>query len=243
MFFLRKKVGALLMMILLAGVIFVCGKAGRAVWEGPGRDGGIETAADLPEDSGLLVILDPGHGGMDGGKTGVNGAEEKTINLQISLEIKGILEEAGVSVELTREGDDRLADTQAEDLKKRVSIMNSRKPVLAVSIHQNSYHEEDVSGAQVFYYTDSSEGKRAAEILQEYLKKAVPENTKEAKANSAYYILKKTEVPVVIVECGFLSNREEAENLTDQAYQKKIAEAAAQGILDYIGAAAPLFSS
>ena len=112
--------------------------------------------------------------------------------------------------------------------------MNEQNAVLTVSIHQNSYHEESVSGAQVFYYTDSAEGKLAAQILQEALKALDSENTKEAKGNNTYYILKQTEVPVVIVECGFLSNYAEAEKLTDDSYQQELAEAISAGIDDYI---------
>src|SRR5699024_5545690 len=102
-----------------------------------------------------------GHGGKDPGKVAVNGVEEKDINLKIALFTKEYLEAEGVEVVMTRAEDERLADTQVGDLKQRVSLMNSQNPVLAVSIHQNSYHEESVRGAQVFYYADSEEGKAA----------------------------------------------------------------------------------
>ena len=137
---------------------------------------------------------------------------------------------------MTRTEDERLAETQVEDLKARVSLMNEEKPALVVSIHQNSYHEESVHGAQVFYYADSTESERAAGIIQEALKEIDPDNTKAAKPNRTYYILKKTEVPVVIAECGFLSNYEEAEKLADEEYRQKLAEAVAKGILEYINA-------
>ncbi|OUP80624.1 hypothetical protein B5F07_20585 [Lachnoclostridium sp. An169] len=181
-----------------------------------------------------LVVLDAGHGGIDAGKTGANGAEEKEINLKIAMIIKEILEEADVEVIMTRTDDQRLADTQVEDLKKRTEIMNEANAVLAVSIHQNSYHEESVHGGQVFYYTDSAEGKTAAEMIQNSLRTIDPENTKEAKANHTYYILKRTKVPVVIAECGFLSNYAEAEKLASEEYQREVAEAVAEGILQYI---------
>ena len=112
--------------------------------------------------------------------------------------------------------------------------MNESKADLAVSIHQNSYHEESVFGAQVFYYTTSGEGKAAAEILQNELLEIDPENKKREKANNTYYILKKTEVPTVIVECGFLSNPEEEALLCEDAYQEKLAEGIANGILSYL---------
>ena len=111
--------------------------------------------------------------------------------------------------------------------------MNESDADLAVSIHQNSYHEENVSGAQVFYYTTSEEGKTAAEILQNALLEVDPENKKREKSNNTYYILKKTEIPTVIVECGFLSNYAEAEKLSDEAYQEKIAQAVVKGIKSF----------
>lgn len=179
------------------------------------------------------VVVDAGHGGPDGGKTGVNGKLEKELNLIIAEKVKKLLEEEGIAVIMTREEDGWLAETRIGDLKERVRIMNESKADLAVSIHQNSYHEESVFGAQVFYYTTSGEGKAAAEILQNELLEIDPENKKREKANNTYYILKKTEVPTVIVECGFLSNHKEAEKLSDEAYQGKIAEAVVKGIKSF----------
>ena len=179
------------------------------------------------------VVVDAGQGGPDGGKTGVNGKLEKELNLIIAEKVKKLLEEEGIAVIMTREEDGWLAETRIGDLKERVRIMNESKADLAVSIHQNSYHEESVFGAQVFYYTTSGEGKAAAEILQNELLEIDPENKKREKANNTYYILKKTEVPTVIVECGFLSNHKEAEKLSDEAYQGKIAEAVVKGIKSF----------
>lgn len=179
------------------------------------------------------VVVDARHGGPDGGKTGVNGKLEKELNLIIAEKVKKLLEEEGIAVIMTREEDGWLAETRIGDLKERVRIMNESKADLAVSIHQNSYHEESVFGAQVFYYTTSGEGKAAAEILQNELLEIDPENKKREKANNTYYILKKTEVPTVIVECGFLSNHKEAEKLSDEAYQGKIAEAVVKGIKSF----------
>ena len=96
------------------------------------------------------VVVDAGHGGPDGGKTGVNGKLEKELNLIIAEKVKKLLEEEGIAVIMTREEDGWLAETRIGDLKERVRIMNESKADLAVSIHQNSYHEESVFGAQVF---------------------------------------------------------------------------------------------
>lgn len=216
--------------IALLFVIIACGRAGNAVREHMLTVR--ETTASAAE--GTLIILDPGHGGADAGKTGENGAEEKTINLRISLITKKYLEEQGISVILTRKDDDRLADTQKQDLRERVHIINEEKPVLAVSIHQNSYQGTGVRGPQVFYYPDSEKGRKAAETVQAELNSINEDYTREIKSNASYYILKNADVPAVIAECGFLSNPEEAELLVDEEYQETLARAIAKGIRKYI---------
>ena len=182
------------------------------------------------------VVIDAGHGGDDPGKIGINGAPEKDINLRITEKLRQYLEADGIRVVLTRETEDGLYDASApnkkvQDMKRRIEKIEQTDPVLTVSIHQNSYPEEYVHGAQVFYYSHSEEGKRMAEVMQKALLKADEENTRQAKANDTYYLLKRTEVPTIIVECGFLSNPEEAAKLVSPKYQEKLAEAIAEGIL------------
>ena len=122
-------------------------------------------------------------------------------------------------------------------MKRRVALIEETSPVLTVSIHQNSYPEEYVHGAQVFYYETSTEGKRLAEAIQKRLVEDVdPENKRQIKANDSYYLLKKTPTPIVIVECGFLSNQEEAEKLCTDLYQEKLAWSIHLGILQYLNA-------
>ena len=124
---------------------------------------------------------------------------------------------------------------KSEDLKKRCEIIEDIDPDITISIHQNSYQESYVKGAQVFYYSQSVQGKALAEALQENLRKyADRENTRKAKANDSYYILKNTVSPTVIVECGFLSNPKEAEKLQESSYQEKLAEAIYHGICDFL---------
>lgn len=186
-----------------------------------------------------LVVLDPGHGGKDPGKVGADEELEKDINLAISLKVREKLEEDGMEVVMTREEDVMLSDGDAdnkklEDLNSRIDIINEQQPAIAVSIHQNSYSDPAVRGAQVFYFTHSDKGKQAAEALQKELLEFDRENTRDIKANDTYYLLKKTEVPTVIVECGFLSCPGEAELLTDEAYQEELAGAIAKGIESWV---------
>lgn len=187
------------------------------------------------------VVVDPGHGGMDPGKIGINDVEEKEINLEISLMLRDKLEKQGIQVVMTRETDQGLYDEDSsnkkvQDLQRRVELIHEEQPVCVVSIHQNSYPDASVKGAQVFYYEDSTDGKKLAEELQNALIAQVdPENHRQAKGNTTYYLLERTDVPLVICECGFLSNPEEAELLTDQAYQETLTDAIVSGILEYLG--------
>lgn len=182
------------------------------------------------------VVIDAGHGGSDPGKIGVNKSLEKDINLQIALQVKEKLEKNKIKVVMTRVDGESLSSTdaanhKADDMKKRVKIINESDASIAVSIHQNSYPAEEVKGAQVFYYTHSEEGKKMAEIMQENFRLANPSNKRQAKENSTYYMIKKTKIPTIIVECGFLSNWEEAELLNSPEYQDKIAQLICDGIV------------
>lgn len=178
-----------------------------------------------------VVILDAGHGQSDPGKIGVNGKKEKDINLSIAKKVEKKLKKQKIVVQMTRKEDKGLGNTKIEDMKERVKQINRTKPNLAVSIHQNSYTEEAIRGAQVFYFTHSKEGKEAAEVMQEMFRLFDKENKRLCKGNNTYYMLKKTEVPTIIVECGFLSNREEAEKLSTKEYQKKVAQVICDGII------------
>lgn len=186
-----------------------------------------------------VIVLDPGHGGSDPGMIGIDGLEEKNINLSVTLLLKEKLEEKGYTVVLTREEDKGLYDEsaqnkKAQDLQRRIALIDETAPALTVSIHQNSYPQEEIKGAQVFYYTHSGEGKKAAEIMQESLLVLDDTNHRKAKANDTYYLLKRTESPTIIVECGFLTNTEEAGLLKQEEYQKKVAEAIVAGIKAYM---------
>lgn len=188
----------------------------------------------------VTVALDAGHGGADPGKIGVNGEKEKELNLEITLLVKERLEKQKINVILTRDSDKGLYDAgsnnkKVQDLQRRCELIHKTAPKCTVSIHQNSYTTSDVKGAQVFYYTHSADGKKLAEGLQSALVEGVdPSNHRQAKGNTSYYLLKKTDVPIAIVECGFLSNPEEAQLLTTKEYQEKLADAICKGILQYL---------
>lgn len=228
MFFaLKKKMKIIALFIFLIAAAVLIPRPARYVM-------------NLNADKGKTKIcVDAGHGRDDPGKVGVNGSKEKDINLSIALKLKGCLEKEGYEVVMTRETDTDLADADASsakvsDLKNRVALIAREKPDLTISIHQNSYTDSAVHGAQVFYYEQSAEGKQLAETLQQVLNEDFTENgTRSAKANQSYYMLRKTPVPTVIVECGFLSNPEEAEQLNTESCQQKAAEAICKGLRQY----------
>lgn len=192
------------------------------------------------QETGYCVVIDAGHGGDDPGKVGINGALEKDVNLQIAWKLKAFLESSDVQVIMTREDENGLydADTsnkKVQDMKKRIDIIAEAQPQIAVSIHQNSFGEEYVSGAQVFYYNGSTAGKELAETIQGRLVLGLdPDNHRVAKANDSYYLLKKTDRPLVIVECGFLSNQEESAKLCDDLYQEKVAWHIHMAVMQYL---------
>ena len=183
---------------------------------------------------GAKIVLDAGHGGWDPGKTGTNGKNEKELNLAVVEKLKDYLEQSGAEVILTRSSDDALGKEKQADMAERKRIANESGAEILLSIHQNAFPSAKAKGAQVFYHNSSEKGKLLAECVQENLRNRVDgSNSRQAKENTSYYILKTTEIPAVIVECGFLSNGEEEKLLNDGAYQEKLAWAIYCGILDY----------
>ena len=218
---LRRKIELCMTLLLLVGMIIVSKKLSQLV------------TSENVQAKKVVVVIDAGHGGHDPGKVGVNDALEKDINLQIAEKVKKYLEKNEIEVVMTRE-DDVMEDTKLEDMKKRVALINKTKPVITVSIHQNSYSDPNVKGAQVFYFTGSEVSKEAASLMQEELRKIDSENIRQIKGNNEFYMLKKTELPTIIVECGFLSNPGEAEKLVSEEYQEQMAQAICSGIMTWL---------
>ena len=187
-----------------------------------------------------VVVIDSGHGGNDPGKIGVDGSLEKDINLQIAKKLKAYLEASDVKVVMTREDDRGLyqesdRNKKMEDMKKRCALITETAPDLIVSIHQNSYHEESVFGGQVFYYKSSEKGKQLAELIQKRFDYVLgARNRRLAKPNGNYYLLLHVKEPIVIVECGFLSNWNEAAALNTDEYQDRMAWTIHMGIMEYL---------
>ncbi len=204
------------------------------------RKGAALVEAKNAKNAPPCIVIDAGHGADDPGKVGVNGALEKDINLTLALKLKPLLENKGFQVVMTRDSDDILASENSshrkrEDMANRVQLIEDANPILTVSLHQNSYPDASVCGPQVFYYKASEEGEKIAGCIQQSLYETLQlSSNRGIKANNDYYLLRKTPTPTVIVECGFLSNPNEAALLTDNVYQDKLVRAIYLGICNYV---------
>lgn len=184
--------------------------------------------------NGLVIAIDPGHGGYDPGSSG-NGLLEKDVVLQISLYLREYLQQGGARVVMTREQDKDFLETAAGpkkrlDLQNRLQVVESGGADLLVSVHANYIASPRWYGSQVFYQEGCSEGRKLAESIQRELARVL-ENTERQAQSSSYYILRESSMPGVMVEAGFLSNPREAALLGDSAYQRKLAWAVYLGII------------
>ncbi|MDO6658371.1 N-acetylmuramoyl-L-alanine amidase CwlD [Anaerobacillus sp. 1_MG-2023] len=190
--------------------------------------------------SGQVIVIDPGHGGADGGAVGDN-VVEKDIALTISLKLRDYLQEAGALVIMTRETDTDLAadgtkglsNRKAEDLIKRVELINEGSNDLFVSIHLNAIPSSKWSGAQTFYNPVNDESQAISRFIQAEIKRNLENTNRLAKNMDSVYLLREAEIPGALVEVGFLSNPTERELLNTETYQNKVAASIYQGIIRY----------
>lgn len=184
------------------------------------------------------VIIDPGHGGIDVGTVGIDGSLEKNINLSISLDLYDYLMVSGINTVLTRDGDYEVYKAGEKrtksDLYNRMDFINSVPDSILISIHQNHFENEAEWGTQVWFSpNDEISPTLADNILQSVKKNIQPENKRENKvSDNSYYILYKAQKPSVMVECGFVSNKNENNKLQDKEYQKDMAYSILAGICE-----------
>ena len=236
--FMKKKIELCMAVLILFAAGFL-GRQGAKL---------VSSAKSRTEKGMYSVVIDVGHGGIDSGKVSADGVLEKDVNLAIAKKLKVLLEQEDVSVTLTRESDTGLyhesdSNKKVADLQNRCALIEKTDPDCTVSIHQNSFSSPEVRGAQVFYYGQSSEGETLAKLVQASLTRRVdPGNHRQAKANESYYLLKRTVSPTVIVECGFLSNPEEAALLTSEDYQNRLVWAIHMGVMEFLNGGSADFS-
>ena len=192
--------------------------------------------------SGKVIVVDAGHGVPDEGAQSSRGTTEAETNLKISLKLQNLLEQSGTIVILTRSDENAIYDIEAKTLKQkkisdihnRVKIGNESSADLFVSIHLNKIPQQQYDGWQTFYKQGSEEGKKLAISIQNNLNEAIQkENNRVAKTIENIYIIKHVEIPITIVECGFLSNPTEEKKLLEDDYQNRLAWGIYNGIIDY----------
>ncbi|MCK8826257.1 N-acetylmuramoyl-L-alanine amidase [Natroniella acetigena] len=177
------------------------------------------------------IIVDAGHGGIDAGANR-KGVLEKDINLAIAKNLANFLNRGSLEIIMTRTEDKLYNDDRNQDIINRVKIANESGAELLISIHTNSFPSSTSFGGQTFYKPNSEESKKLASAIQEKLIEIQPENYRKIKS-APYYILRKSKIPAVIVEVGFISNPEDRERLTDQEEQQKIARGIGEGVINY----------
>lgn len=190
------------------------------------------------------VIVDAGHGGMDGGTVAADGTVEKEINLAIAKRLASVLECAGLRTVMTRTGDDSIHDPSCttvraqkiSDIRNRLRIMEQTEDSAFVSVHQNHFTEAKYHGTQVFYSGNDTRSEALAQCIQSAVVSTIqPENTREIKrSGTEIYLLYHAVRPAVMVECGFLSNPEETALLKSADYQTQMALAVAQGVMNFL---------
>lgn len=192
--------------------------------------------------SNHVIILDAGHGYPDGGATGDDGTLESDLNLEIVLKLQEYLESSGTTVLLTRSDENGIYDTDSSSIRnKKVSDMNNRVKIanesnaeVFVSIHMNKLPQKQYSGWQTFYKNTDEISKDIANEIQNSLNSYMgKENNRQIKSISGIYLTKNVEIPLVLVECGFLSNEEEKNLLKNKTYQEKIAWSIYIGLMNY----------
>lgn len=190
------------------------------------------------------IIIDAGHGGVDGGSSGIDGTVEKDINLSIALMLRDTLEFYGFETIMIREEDksihsegaNSIREKKVSDLHNRLNIINSTENCVFVSIHQNYFEQTQYSGTQVFYSPNNPESKAMAEIMQKTIVNMLQnDNSRQIKqAGKTLYLLNNAKKPAIMIECGFMSNEKELALLKSEEYQQQMALSITNGILKYM---------
>ncbi|CQR48478.1 Germination-specific N-acetylmuramoyl-L-alanine amidase precursor [Paraliobacillus sp. PM-2] len=191
--------------------------------------------------AGQVIVLDPGHGGVDGGAEGSDDTKEKEIALAVTKKLRDYLQQSGALVYMTRESDQDLAEDtkglsnrKTQDLKQRVAFIKEKDPDFFVSVHLNAVPSSRWSGAQTFYYPSLEGSENLSKLIQSEIKRNLENTNREALAINGIYLLKYAQCPGALVEIGFLSNTHERDLLKTTAYQTKMAASLYEGILRYV---------
>ena len=203
----------------------------------------------IPEFNTPAIIIDAGHGGEDGGAIAIDGKTlEKDINLSIAKKLNNIIKSNNINTFMIRDTDESiykkdsnkktLRRKKVEDLRNRVNIANSNDKNILISIHQNKFPDESLKGIQIFYSGNNENSIKLANFLKEELEKNLNKTKfrENKKSGKEVYLLNKVKVPAVIIECGFISNKEELNNLISEGYQSNLAQYIFLGLKKFLDA-------
>ena len=202
----------------------------------------IETISEkIPMERLHRIVIDPGHGGEDGGAVSCTGKNESNFNLQISLRLNDLFHLLGYETVMIRTTDvsvytsgDTIAQRKVSDLKQRVRIVQRTSDAVLVSIHQNTFPEGKYSGAQVFYAASPGSEELSARIQADLVASLNPGSSRKEKKGEGIYLLEKANCPAVLIECGFLSNEAEEAKLRSPDYQKKLCCCIAATVTEFL---------
>ena len=204
-----------------------------------------ETVFVSTDAQNVCIVVDAGHGGEDGGCVSSNGILEKDINLEVSKKVAEIINTMGYNAVLTRSQDKMLYDMYGDnykgrkktyDLKNRLKFARENDADMFVSIHMNKFPQSQYKGLQVYYSKNHANSEKLAQSIQDYCKQYLQSDNERSvkKADSKIFLLDRAEIPAVLVECGFLSNAEDTENLCDDEYRKKLGLVIAAAVFSHI---------
>ena len=216
--------------LLFAAFIFIPLAGNRAV-----------SVLSQKKESDTTIIIDAGHGGVDGGAVSCTGAYESHINLEIALKLNDFMHLMGIKTIMIRDADisvytegNTIAAQKVSDIHKRVSVVNTTPNALLISIHQNMFPDPKYHGAQVFYNVES-DSKLLAENLQASFRQNLdPANKRQIKKTTGIYLMEHINCNGILIECGFLSNPQEEHNLRSSEYQKKLCAVIAATVAQYL---------
>lgn len=215
----------------MGGVVALAIVAAALIW-------GINDAPASEADAAPVVVVDAGHGGVDGGASGSDGTLESDVNYDIAMKVKALLEDAGCRVVLTRNQREgiivdgvNISTSKSKDMAQRKNIIRKSGADLIISIHQNAFPDERCYGAQVFYQVNTK-AQDWANSIQDAFAAALQDGNRRRPQQGDYFI-RVGGIPAVLVECGFLSHPQEGRRLLDSAYQQKIAQAIVDGTLSW----------
>ena len=198
-------------------------------------------SANAPIPVSKTIIIDAGHGGVDGGATSCTGVLESRFNLEIALKLNDLMHLLGIDTVMIRDSDcsvytkgDTIAQKKVSDLKERVRIVNGTENALLISLHQNHFTDNKYSGAQVFFAPTQGSEELAKKLQTALIQSVNQSSRRQIKKADGIYLMQHITCPGVLIECGFLSNPQEEYNLRDPVYQKKLCSVIASTVSNHI---------